>query len=537
MSAMKAMRGIALLACLTVTFCGPACALSVRASDATTVRLHHRDAVTAVGFTPDGKRLLTGAGGRRRASVIHTWDPATGEWLRGWPSDTGLVEAITVAAPAKGPWLVVSSHQSETAHWLNVWDGKAEGVLRQIPLPANSVRSAQLSADGKTIAVDSSNSADEHSLRFFDVGTSREVQLVPEGVTGCLIGVTPDFQKLLTADGQSLRLWDGGRDKVLVQQVADGVPPGSLRLGDAGRAELLQVFPSPGRMIRQAALSNGARTLLTLDAGAALVAWDTENGRELRKWQWEAAESPVWAALSPDGRRVAAVGRRGTGVVWDLATGWRLLDFRIPRAHPGALALSPDGRMLAAVTDGSTVQVYHITPGRRGGGLAAKDLEALWKALTGEGQEAPAAHRAAFALADAPKEAVPFLRQRLRPPDAADRRKVTQLIADLDSDDVARRDAAFNELLKLGMPAEAPLRRALKEAPSAEARLRIVSLLKAAEASAQLRPARALRVLELIGNDEARQALAALREGQEDTWLGREAKAALDRLTARPEGK
>src|SRR5262249_25425748 len=159
--------------------------------------------------------------------------------------------------------------------------------------------------------------------------------------------VAPDSRKLLTIDGSLLRLWEGGRDKVVAQQVADGVPPAVLRRGDAARAKLLRDFPLAGFMVRSASFSADGKTLLTLDSDVRLVAWDTASGKELRRWEPGAGHVFSRVALSPDGRRVAAVEGAGLGVVWDLATGWRLLEFPLTPADTGPLAFSPDGRMLA----------------------------------------------------------------------------------------------------------------------------------------------------------------------------------------------
>lgn len=49
-----------------------------------------------------------------------------------------------------------------------------------------------------------------------------------------------------------------------------------------------------------------------------------------------------------------------------------------------------------------------------------------------------------------PKEATPFLRERLRPAVAATAEQTRPLLADLDSDDFQKREAASAQLLELG---------------------------------------------------------------------------------------
>lgn len=491
----------------------------------TTVRLRQPGPVSAAAFLPDGKKLLTVGGGK--GGTIRAWDPATGKLLSEWPAEAVGTSALGVASSPKAPLIVASALQNRIA----IWDGKTQTVLGRIQARTGTIYSLQVSDDGKMIAVDSLAAPTTHPCRVFDVGTRKEVQIVPEGVPGRVIAVAPDFKKFLVIGGP-VQLWEGGRDKVVAQQIADGVAPEHLRQGDAAKGRLLQEFPLSGTMIRSASFSADGKTLLILDTDVKLVAWDTTTGKELRKWERGQTNFFLRAALSPDGRRVAAIERPGVGAVWDLATGWQLLEFRVTPVGGMPLAFSPDGRMLAVGMGDSTVQVHHIPPGRDR--LTAKDLDELWTLLAGQDGQAPAAHRAVFVLAYAPRDAVPFLRERLRPAAPADPGKVKKLIADLDADTFTTREAAFEELLKLGTAAEAGLREARKGKPSAEVRLRIDSLLTLAEASGWGRATRALRALELIDNEEARKALAALAGDKGDPALAREAQAALDRLAPRP---
>ncbi len=133
-----------------------------------------------------------------------------------------------------------------------------------------------------------------------------------------------------------------------------------------------------------------------------------------------------------------------------------------------------------------------------------------------------------------PTESVAFLRERLRPtpPDP----RVAMLIANLDDDDFNIREKATMDLAALGLAVKADLKKALGRRPSPEARWRLDALLSRltdafSEETARLRAA---SVLEEIGTDEARQLLEELAKGPPDSRLTREAKASLQRLSARP---
>jgi hypothetical protein len=104
----------------------------------------------------------------------------------------------------------------------------------------------------------------------------------------------------------------------------------------------------------------------------------------------------------------------------------------------------------------------------------------------------------------------------------------------LDADAFAAREKAVAELRLAADRAEAALRRALKDNPSAEAKRRIEAVLESVGAGAErLREARSVEVLERIATAEARELLASLAGGAKDALLTREARAAVGRLKVR----
>jgi hypothetical protein len=129
------------------------------------------------------------------------------------------------------------------------------------------------------------------------------------------------------------------------------------------------------------------------------------------------------------------------------------------------------------------------------------------------------AEQAVAGLVARPAEAVPFLERRLRSVPAADARRVAGWLADLDSGEFADREEAARRLGQLGEVAVPFLERALRDRPSAEVRRRIRGLLEAVKADRlsppadRLREARAVEVLERIGDRAARRHLATLAAG------------------------
>jgi hypothetical protein len=199
-----------------------------------------------------------------------------------------------------------------------------------------------------------------------------------------------------------------------------------------------------------------------------------------------------------------------------------------------SLAFSPDGKRLATGHRDSTILVWDIAAAyrRRVAPRAAnaRELETWWRHLAGD---APQAHRAIWGLADAPAQAVPFLRDRLRPAAALPAGELKRLVQDLDSAEFERREEASRRLAEFGEDAETTLRQALANKPSAEARRRIERILagpRLVRSPEVLRSLRALQVMEAIGDQPARVLLGKLAAGAPESRLTREARAALERL-------
>jgi HEAT repeat protein len=118
-----------------------------------------------------------------------------------------------------------------------------------------------------------------------------------------------------------------------------------------------------------------------------------------------------------------------------------------------------------------------------------------------------------------------------------DAQQVRRWIADLDSNQFAVRAAAVKELEKLGEQAVPALRQALAGQPSAELRKQAETLLgglSRVSSPEVLQRLRAIQVLERIGSPEARQVLERLAGGAPAARETRDARAALERLSASP---
>lgn len=135
---------------------------------------------------------------------------------------------------------------------------------------------------------------------------------------------------------------------------------------------------------------------------------------------------------------------------------------------------------------------------------------------------------------------IPFLRGRLQPATAPDAKRLSRLLADLDSDAFPVRSRAQAELEKLGEAAEPALQKAAEQPSSAEV-ARVVKGLLAKLKAERLHPSpdmvrllRAVEVVEHAGTAEARDLLQILVREEARSRLTREAAESLERLAKRP---
>jgi hypothetical protein len=200
-----------------------------------------------------------------------------------------------------------------------------------------------------------------------------------------------------------------------------------------------------------------------------------------------------------------------------------------------SLAFTPDGRTLASGGSDTTILLWDLTGGARDGrlkpaALTAAQLDGLWSDLGGD---AGKAEHALWALARAPAQGVPFLRERLRPVAPAEAGRVAGLIAELDSKTFAVRQTAARALQELGEAAEAAVRKALEGERTLEVRRQLERFLESRE-SDLLRGLRAVEALEQSKTGDAERALQMVAAGATNPRLARAAGAAQRRLAGLP---
>ncbi|MBI3412306.1 MAG: WD40 repeat domain-containing protein [Planctomycetes bacterium] len=165
-----------------------------------------------------------------------------------------------------------------------------------------------------------------------------------------------------------------------------------------------------------------------------------------------------------------------------------------------------------------------------------EQLVSWWNDLAGDSERA---YRAIWQFVEHPKATAAFLRQQIQPVKAADSKVLAQLVKDLSSDQFAVRAKATRDLEKLQHLAKEALSKAAKTELPLEVQRRIEVLLRkliGPPADAEtVRAVRAVEILELIANEDAREVLKHWASGAPTAILTEEARDSLTRLGTRPQ--
>ncbi len=438
--------------------------------EASRVRVPHHGTSWAVTLSPDRSRVA----GVNAARKLAVWDAATGREGCVLPA-LGAAQAARAFSPDGGVL-----YTAERGGPVRAWDTHSGKELPPFDKGKRVTRALAVSPDGRWLA------AAEH----------------PEALGGQQGGVT---------------VWDlrGGREAH------------RLRLG--ARPAWCLAFSPDGTLLAAVGGQFPARE----GRDAFVAAWDLRTGKERVLHAGLPARLGA-AAFSAEGRLLATGGDDGAVRLWEVATGQERHRFVGHASGVYSVAFSPDGKVVAAGSADAPVFLWDMTGchGRPPSATAftAEEKDRLWEALAGA--DAAAAFGAMRRLMARAGPAAALLADRLKPAATAEVRVIEQHIAALDADAFGARQKAAAELAKVIDQAEQPLRRALKNAASAEAKRRIEALLRGAEVPSpeRLRELRAVEVLERAGTAEARKLLGELAGGANDARLTREAMEALGRM-------
>ena len=307
--------------------------------------------------------------------------------------------------------------------------------------------------------------------------------------------------------------------------------PDGLTLAVAGRdgMKLLDVptgnilWKDPTKLDDDIDASPDFRLLAGRKDKKSITVWDSLTGKVVTTL---ATGTIGGYALTWDNRALVTLDEKQLRV-WDLATGKEVLRRALSGdGHGQSLSITPDGRRAFTIAQDGTGLLWDIERPSATITAKAKELAGWWADLASP--DVARAWGAEWKLTDARADAT--LRQ-MRPAVPLDPKAVGKLIAKLNADTLAERDAAEHNLASLGEPALPYLRPATERMVNNEQAERLLRLISGARTSPeQLRRLRAVGVLERIGNADARSLLRDIAGGTANAPETIAATAALRRL-------
>jgi WD40 repeat protein len=242
--------------------------------------------------------------------------------------------AQVVAFSFDGHYLAVAGDEPHVAFW----DTRRGGWTRSPQIPLHSPSSMKISADGRTLAVSSSDSPE---IVLWDLTAGRQ-RLTLSGHTAKVM------QMAFAPDGHSLA------------SATATVSDSPIRIWNVATGRLRRRIANSGAGFQALAYSpDGSFVAGASPHEKAVRIWDVHTGSQVKVIAGHSFATRS-VAFSPNGRLLATVAGDGTGGLWSVATGHeiRQLDGEADVLHN--VAFSPDGQTLAATANDGDIRLWDV---------------------------------------------------------------------------------------------------------------------------------------------------------------------------------
>ncbi len=344
----------------------------------------HKDEISALAFSPDGRMLLTGS----RDGTIRAWETATGrqQYICG-----GHSVEISGIAKSQEKNILKSVHSWRDTQ-IQQWDIDNRNLI-SVSILKRTI-SPSISPDTTTLAL--MNLKGKNKIQLWDISKKDVISTLeghgyPSNGLNLLFAFTLDRTMLASACAERnnvIHLWDIPiRPRSFFQKVFSGsktIHPRYTLDGHKGSIQTLAFSPdgtmlaSGGRdsMIHLWEVDTG-NTLLTLTGhdnkitglafspdGNRLVSasflviyiWDVETGQLLTKSQ--PTTTPMNLQFSPNGKIVVSGRHDGTIKLWDAQTLSLLSTFKVHTDRINGLMFSEDGNTLISASQDGTMIIW-----------------------------------------------------------------------------------------------------------------------------------------------------------------------------------
>lgn len=307
----------------------------------------HRAPVSAIGFSPDSRVLLTGGSDR----VIRAWDVETGREIRSFKGHLGAVSRLAFAPDGQ-------SFVSVGDNTARVWMLDTGELLHTLVVPGASVTAAAFAPDGKRLVTADGSLTD--NVRVWDLSTGQTLRrfghLVQE-----MAFVAGDH--LVTAGSDlAVQLWNIETGEII--RPLEGAAPIVIGLEASTNSPLVIAGCHDGRVITWDTSSGviehdfmgeslvsiaaipGTNHVLTGHPNNLVRVKNGEIGDNLRVFGGHTTSTTMGVGFSPDGRYVVSGGVEAFTRLWNRTNAMPHTVVPGHGAGTQAAAFSPDGRFV-----------------------------------------------------------------------------------------------------------------------------------------------------------------------------------------------
>ncbi|MDR3147660.1 MAG: hypothetical protein LBU00_04700 [Treponema sp.] len=290
------------------------------------LQMGHSNAINAVAYSPDGRRIATGSSD----NIIKIWDAESGQELRTLTGHSSYVYALDYSPDGRR---IVSGSGDNT---VKIWNAETGQELRTLTGYSLAVYALDYSPDGRRIV---SGSYDK-TVKIWDAESGREIRTF-SGHTGWVnsVSFSPDGRRIVSASNdKTIKVWD------------------------AETGQVIRTITGHSSWVNSISFSPDGRRIVSTSRDKTIKLWNAESGAELRTIT---ADNSVYSArFSPDGRRIVSGSGDSTAKVWDAETGRETLSLGPTTIPVYRLAFSPDSTRLAVSSLDGNIRIWDTRNGR-----------------------------------------------------------------------------------------------------------------------------------------------------------------------------
>ena len=290
-----------------------------------TGRLHHGDFVTHVGFSPDGKTVVSSSWD----GTLRSWEVTSGKEIHCFAGHQHAVMSFSISKDGK---TLASISQDYT---IRIWDLRTGKELRKLDVSRGSFYEIAFSPDGQTLVCGGPH------MRIWETKNYQIVrEFEAENKWVHCLAFSPDGKKMASGDGK-----------------------GVMSFWDTTNWKEIRRFPAHTGRVHSLAFSPNGEFLASASYDGSLCLRSPETGEEILSLSNRGGQRGCSRlAFSPDSKMVAwAWGAEGIIRLFDTSTGKEAsqLNYKMNPLVIDALAFSPDGNILASGSK-STIRLWDV---------------------------------------------------------------------------------------------------------------------------------------------------------------------------------